>query len=200
MSLKTITAKKFISVNEASNLFNKSISTIRKIVELNKVIYKKDNNRVLIELESIEKVYNIDKKKIITNVSTNGNIEQNDTNFKDELIKTMKSEIENLKTDKIKLYEDIESRRVDQTQMQKLFENQQTLMLGLQQQMKNLTDSSTQNFPGKSKAKQSAVEVTPSDSPESSNNPSNLNVYSKSNEVPIDVKKTPVKRLKWWPF
>lgn len=146
MENNKIIAKKYISVNEASNLFNKSISTIRKLVELNKILFKKENNRLLIDLESIKRLYSTENNQ--DTVINNNNDEKHtgiEKHNQNDLVEVLKDEIKNLKTDKLKLYEDIEARRLEQSQMQKLFENQQTLMLGLQQQLKTLTETKSQN-------------------------------------------------------
>jgi dsDNA-specific endonuclease/ATPase MutS2 len=78
MISNTLSTKRFISVNEASNIFNKSIPTIRKLIELDKISYKKENNRILIELSSLTKLYGDNIKNVSnneeidsTNVSTN---------------------------------------------------------------------------------------------------------------------------------
>jgi hypothetical protein len=197
MNINKITAKKYITVAEASTLFNKSISTIRKIIELNKVVYKKHNNRLLIELESIEKVYNTNKKQVI---SVDTDDVQDIKDSRDELIRAMKSEIDNLKIDKVKLYEDIESRRTSQMQVQKLLENQQTLSLGLQQQIKSLTDNSNQNSQEKLKSNQTTVEAKVSNTSKTSKNTQNYDLFNESNEIPIEIKNTSEKRRKWWFF
>lgn len=201
ITMNKITTKKYITVIEASKLFNKSISTIRKIIEVGKVKYKKEDNRLLIEFESVEKVFG--KKEIqpiSTNVSTNDN-KPNIQDLENLLIKTLKSEIESLKVDKVKLYEDMESQRTSQTQMQKLFENQQTLMLGLQQQIKSLTDNSTQNILENQKSKHVTVEAEVSNRPKTHIKHQNYDLFNESDETPIQEKNTPEKRRKWfWIF
>jgi hypothetical protein len=68
--------------------------------------------------------------------------EQKLDNLSSEL-KIKNEQIKNLEINTNKLYEEIESKRSEQERILKLFENQQSLMLSLQQQMKTLTDAVT---------------------------------------------------------
>jgi hypothetical protein len=56
-------------------------------------------------------------------------------------LKSKDEQIKNLEINTNKLYLEIEAKRSDQERILKLFENQQSLMLSLQQQMKTLTDA-----------------------------------------------------------
>ena len=90
-------------------------------------------------------------KKIEINES-NTNIQQDNAYFRiteqhlDFLtteIKVKNEQIQNLEKDKTNLNDEVVSRRSEQERILKLFENQQSLMLSLQQQMKTLTDAVT---------------------------------------------------------
>jgi excisionase family DNA binding protein len=211
MSIKKIDSKIYISVNEASNIFNKSIPTIRKLISDKKVIFIKDGTKVLVEQNSLENIYQKLINKSINKKSESINTQIINTTenplIQTNLIDNLKNENENLKKDKEKLYEDLESRKIEiekfHTSLEKvhvLLENQQTLMLGLQQQIKTLTDNPAQNISEKLNPKQSTVEVTSSNSPETNTDPLNFDFYDESNQVPVETKKTSQKRRKWWFF
>jgi excisionase family DNA binding protein len=214
MSIKKIDSKIYISVNEASNIFNKSIPTIRKLISDKKVIFIKDGTKVLVEQNSLENIYQKLINKSINKKSESINTQIINTTesplIQTNLINNLKNENENLKKDKEKLYEDLESRKIEiekfHTSLEKvhvLLENQQTLMLGLQQQIKTLTDNSAQNIqniPEKPKTKHTTVEAKVSNSPQTNTDPLNFDFYDESNQVPVEAKKTAQKRRKWWFF
>jgi excisionase family DNA binding protein len=189
-----------ITIKEAANICNKSVHTIKKLIQEKKIKSTKiqGNNGLEIRLErgDILKYYDL-------NNDPNIFIKVDPNNPNNQKIETETNEVLELRKDKEKLFAQIESRTLELERMQKLFENQQTLMLGLQQQIKTLTDNSTQNIqniPGKPKTKHTAVEAKVSNSPQTHTDPLNFDFYDESNQVPVEAKKTPQKRRKWWFF
>ncbi len=215
-----------LSILEAANICSKSEHTIKKLLQEKKIkstrIKGKYGFEVRIELDELISYYganNIDKalikkkeeKNIISDIISDNFEKEENRGLLDQYIidqnESYKKEIQYLKKDKEKLYQQIELREKEvekfHVQLEKvhtLLENQQTLSLGLQTQLKSLTDSSIQNIPEKPRSKQSTVEVTPSNSPEASINPQNFDLFDESNQVPVEGKKTSQKRFKWWPF
>lgn len=141
MNNNKLEVKKWISVNEASNIFNKSIPTIRKLIQDKKVVVKKEGVKVLIELSSINKLYqtviNNDINKVEKSINNSSESSILSQNIIDNLIK----ENESLKLDKSKHFEETKRFQDQLDKFHTLMENQQTLMLGLQQQIKSLTDN-----------------------------------------------------------
>lgn len=209
-----------LSILEAANISGKSIHTIKKLIAQNKIkttkISGKFGHETRIELDDIVAYYgpnNIDLsiRGIEERVNTPSDTTPNKTpnNFKNnDLLNQfiidqndfLKKEIESLKNDKVKLYEEIESKRKEVEKVHTLLENQQTLSLGLQTQLKSLTDSSTQNISENLKSKHTTVEAKVSNSPETSKNHQNFDLFDESNQVPVNEKDTAQKRRKWWFF
>lgn len=189
-----------ITIKEAAEICKKSVHTIKKLIQEKKIKSTKiqGNNGLEIRLEKsdILKYYDLNNHPNIF-------IKVDPNNPNNQKISTETNEVLELRKDKEKLYTQIESRTAELERMQKLFENQQTLMLGLQQQIKTLTDNSTQsiqNIPEKPKTKHPTVEPKVSNSPEMNTDPLNFDFYDESNQVSVEPKKTSQKRRKWWFF
>jgi hypothetical protein len=215
-----------LSILEAANICNKSEHTIKKLLQEKKIkstrIKGKYGYEVRIELDEIINYYgvnNIDKalikkkeeKNIISDNITDNLVNEESRGLLDQYIidqnESYKKEIEYLKQDKEKLYKQIELREKEvekfHTQLEKvhiLLENQQTLSLGLQTQLKSLTDNSSQNILEKPKTKHTTVEAKVSNSSQTNTDPLNFDFYDESNQVPVEAKNTPQKRRKWWFF
>lgn len=200
MNINKLDSKKYISVTEASLIFNKSIPTIRKLIQDKKVIIKKDGVKVLIELLSIKNVYQVVINKDINKVDKNINTSQETSILSQNIIDNLTKENESLKLDKLNHYEETKRFQDQLDKFHTLMENQQTLMLGLQQQIKSLTSNSTQNISENSKPQQTTVEAKVSNPPKASKNNENYDLFNESNETLIEIKNTPQKRRKWWFF
>jgi excisionase family DNA binding protein len=178
-----------MTIKEAANICNKSIHTIKKLIQEKKIkaIKVKGKNGLEIRLEKndILQYYNL-------------NNDSDNSNNQDIRVET--NEVLELRKDKEKLFAQIESRTVELERMQRLFENQQTLMLGLQQQIKSLTDNSAQNIPENSKPQQTTIEAKVSNPPKASKNTQNFDLFDESNQTPVEKENTPQKRRKWWFF
>ena len=178
MNNNKLEVKRWISVNEASNIINKSIPTIRKLIQDKKVVVKKEGVKVLIELSSINKLY----QTVINNVINNDiNKEEKGINNNSEssilsqnIIDNLIKENESLKLDKSKHFEETKRFQDQLDKFHTLMENQQTLMLGLQQQIKSLTDNT----------KSTAI--------------NDQNSYQ--NDQNVTEVKVNLKRKKWWFF
>jgi hypothetical protein len=215
-----------LSILEAANICSKSEHTIKKLLQEKKIkstrIKGKYGFEVRIELDELINYYganNIDKalikkkedKNIISDIISDNFGKEEPRGLLDQYIidqnESYKKEIEYLKQDKEKLYQQIELREKEvekfHVQLEKvhtLLENQQTLSLGLQTQLKSLTDNSTQNISEKPKTKHTIVQAKVSNSPQTYTDPLNFDFYDESNQVPVEAKKTPQKRRKWWFF
>jgi hypothetical protein len=209
-----------LSILEAANISGKSIHTIKKLIAQNKIkttkISGKFGHETRLELDDIVAYYgpnNINlsirgiEERVNTPSDTTPNKTPNTTKNNDLLNQFiidqndfLKKEIESLKNDKVKLYEEIESKRKEVEKVHTLLENQQTLSLGLQTQLKTLTDNTTQNILEKPKTKHTTVEAKVSNTAQTHTDPLNFDFYDEFNRVPVEAKKTPQKRRKWWFF
>lgn len=145
-----------LNINDAALVAQKSVHTIRKLIQERKIKTSKvrSNNRseVRIKASELSSHYgqdNIDNELLInlnkiidknnTNYPKNTNIFDNDglnsnTRYLDKIIS-------DLQNDKKVLQAELESRRSEAERMQKLLENQQALALNLQNQMNQLTEN-----------------------------------------------------------
>jgi hypothetical protein len=209
-----------LSVLEAANISGKSIHTIKKLIaqkkikttkisgkfghesriELNDIMAYYGPNNINLSIRGIKEKVNISND--ITPKKTLNIIKNNDllNQFIIDQNDFLKKEIESLKNDKLKLYEEIESKRKEVEKVHTLLENQQTLSLGLQQQIKSLTDNSSQNIPENSKPQHTTVEAKVSNPPKASKNTQNFDLFDESNQTPVEEINAPQKRRKWWFF
>jgi predicted RND superfamily exporter protein len=131
-----------LSVNEASNVFNKSIATIRKLIELEKIPYIKENNRVFILYSELEKIYgdpsitnstngSNTQENVSTNSSTNGSNTQSE--FYEKLISSKDDQMAILSRELLQKNEEI-------NRLHKLLENQQILSLETTRRLPNVNE------------------------------------------------------------
>jgi ABC-type phosphate transport system auxiliary subunit len=148
-----------LSIREAANICGKSIHTIKKLIQENKIkstkVVGKFGRESRIALEEIVSYYgpNIINlgARIVEEESNKGfNKISNDTPNNDLLNQYiidqndfLKKEIESLRKDKERMQLENDERRKEVEKIHTLLENQQTLSLGLQGQIKSLTDSIT---------------------------------------------------------
>jgi excisionase family DNA binding protein len=186
-----------ITIKEAAKICNKSVHTIKKLIQEKKIKSIKIRGRNGLEIR-------LEKNDILKHYDPNNDpnifikVDPNNSNNQDFNLET--NEILELRKDKEKLFAQIESRTVELERMQKLFENQQTLMLGLQQQIKSLTDNSTQNILKNSNPHQTIIEAKVSNSSKTNKNTQNNDLFDESNQTPVEVKNVPQNRRKWWFF
>ncbi len=124
----TSTKKDFLTVSEAIKLTNRTESTIRKLIRIKKVDYKKEKGKVKINKKSLLDYYSsfdTEAKKFNTS-STNEN----------KLIKKLEEENQFLKDELKEKNRQIQQREVENGNLQELLKNQQILN---KQQQENQT-------------------------------------------------------------
>ena len=134
---------KQITVKQASELTKKSIHTIRKLLINNKIkstkIPGKNGLEIRIDEDELKRFYNLqtNTNNDINNTSAFYNNNPNDIyegNLGKEMFDILRSENENLRLDKEKLFKELETRGVELEKMQRLLENQQILTKDIQNQ------------------------------------------------------------------
>ena len=200
-----------LNINQAALATNKSVHTIRKLLQKKLIKSSKINtngrSEIRIKISELIAYYgqnNINKKVLMgyqlgINNTNNKLLMANDTLEKDAPKVNqdyLEKKIEDLEADKKNLQEELESRRSEAERMQKLLENQQLLSLGLQNQIKQLTDN--QNLMLNSTIPRFESSDETSDMSGRHKNIPNSSVEVKSQEFPVKSEISPKKRKLWW--